>query len=369
MPAPLPFLPVVTTAASPARPHGITGRGASSNPQNRFESCAHAPDEEWSTAEDPGPGTVLIDDQASSLITRNDSPDLGFSASINPYRGCEHGCIYCYARPTHEYLGMSAGLDFESRILVKREAPQLLRAELARPSWSAETLALSTVTDCYQPAERRLLLTRGCLAVLAELRHPVAVITKSQLVLRDVDLLRELAGVQAVSVTISLTTLSQELSLAMEPRGAVPAARLNAIRSLAAAGIPVGVNLAPIIPALTDHEIPALLAAAAAAGARWAGYTLVRLPHAVAGLFTGWLAEHRPLAQARILGRIREIRGGGLNDPRFGTRMRGEGVFAGQLGALYHGARRRLGLDEHPPELSTSAFRPPGGVQLSWFDR
>jgi DNA repair photolyase len=365
----IPFLPVVTTAASPARPGGITGRGASSNPQNRFEPHAHAPDEEWTTAEDPGPGTVLIDDHSSSLITRNDSPDIGFSASINPYRGCEHGCIYCYARPSHEYLGMSAGLDFESRILVKREAPRLLRAELAHPAWTAEALAMSTVTDCYQPAERRLLLTRGCLAVLAELRHPVAVITKSQLVLRDVDLLQELALVQAVSVTISLTTLSQELSLAMEPRAAVPAARLNAIRTLASAGIPVGVNLAPIIPALTDHEIPALLAAAAGAGARWAGYTLVRLPFAVAGLFTSWLAEHRPLAQARILGRIREIRGGGLNDPRFGTRMRGEGVFAGQIGDLFQGARRRHGLCEHPPELSIAAFRPPGGVQLSWFDR
>jgi DNA repair photolyase len=367
MPTPIPFLPVVTTAASPARPAGIPGRGASSNPQNRFETCAHAPDEEWTTAEDPGPGTVLIDDHSSSLITRNDSPDIGFSASINPYRGCEHGCIYCYARPTHEYLGMSAGLDFESRILVKREAPRLLRAELAHPQWKPEALALSTVTDCYQPAERRLLLTRGCLAVLAELRHPVAVITKSRLVVRDIDLLQELARVQAVSVTISLTTLSQELSMAMEPRAAVPAARLDAIRTLAAAGI--GVNLAPIIPALTDHEIPALLAAAAGAGARFAGYTLVRLPLAVAALFTSWLAEHRPLAQARILGRIREIRGGGLNDPRFGTRMRGEGVFAGQIGDLFHATRRRLGLGEHAPELSTTSFRPPGGVQLSWFDR
>ncbi len=369
MPTPLPFLPVATTAASPARPGGITGRGASSNPHNRFERTAHAPDEDWSTAEDPGPGTVLIDDHASSLITRNDSPDIGFSSSINPYRGCEHGCIYCYARPTHEYLGMSAGLDFESRILVKHEAPRLLREALARPQYAAETLAMSTVTDCYQPAERRLLLTRGCLAVLAEARHPVALITKSALVVRDADLLQELARVQAASVTISLTTLSQELSLAMEPRAAVPAARLAAIRALAAAGIPVGVNLAPIIPALTDHEIPALLAAAAGAGARFAGYTLVRLPLAVAGLFTTWLAEHRPLAQARILGRIREIRGGGLNDPRFGTRMSGEGVFARQIGDLFHATRRRLGLAEHPPELSPAAFRPPGGVQLSWFDR
>jgi DNA repair photolyase len=369
MPAPIPFLPVVPTAASPARPDGIPGRGASSNPHNRFARCAHAPDEEWSTAEDPGPGTVLMDDTASSLITRNDSPDIGFAASINPYRGCEHGCIYCYARPSHEYLGLSAGLDFESRILVKREAAQLLRAELARPQYAVEELAMSTVTDCYQPAERRLLLTRGCLAVLAELRHPVAVITKSQLVVRDADLLQELARVQAVSVTISLTTLSQELSLAMEPRAAVPAARLNAIRILAAAGIPVGVNLAPIIPGLTDHEIPALLRAAAGAGARFAGYTLVRLPHAVAGLFTTWLAEHRPLAQGRILGRIRQLRGGLLNDPRFGTRMRGEGVFAEQIGDLFQVARRRLGLGGHPPELSRASFRPPGGVQLSWFDR
>ena len=368
MPIPPAVPAVILAEPSPARPQGICGRGASCNPQNRFEPYRHDADEEWTAAEDPAPGTLILVDRSQSLITRNDSPDLPFSASLNPYRGCEHGCIYCYARPTPEYLGFSAGLDFESRILAKPDAARLLREELSAPGWTPQLLAMSGVTDCYQPVERRLRLTRACLAVLAELRHPVAIITKSQLVTRDLDLLGELARHRACSVTISLTTLDQELSLAMEPRAPVPTARLEAMRALAQAGVPVGISIAPVIPGLTDHEIPALVRAAAAAGAGFAHHTPVRLPLGVAELFSQWLAEHRPLSRSKVLNRIRQLRGGRLNDPRFGTRMQGEGVFAEQMHDLVACSLRRHGLADQAPELSLSAFRRPLGTQLSWFD-
>jgi len=351
----------------PGREHGVTGRGASTNIGNRFERLASAPDEEWNHAEDPGPQTVLFEDATSSLLTTNDSPDVGFEVSFNPYRGCEHGCIYCYARPTHEYLGWSAGLDFESRILVKSQAPLLLRRELSAPTWKPQLIMASGVTDCYQPVERRLRLTRSCLEVLGEFRNPVSIITKSALVTRDIDVLSQLARHQAASVTLSVTTLRQDLSLALEPRAAVPAARLQAITALAAAGIPVGVNLCPIIPGLTDHEIPAILKACAAAGARWAGYGLVRLPHAVAPLFEQWLLEKQPGVKDRVLARIREVRDGRLNDARFGTRRSGEGIYARQIAALMDVQCRRHGLDGGFPELSTASFQSPSGRQLSWL--
>ena len=344
------------------------GRGASSNIGNRFEPLWSEPDPEWNHADDPGPQTVFFEDATSSLITSNDSPDIGFSKSFNPYRGCEHGCIYCYARPTHEYLGWSAGLDFESRILVKTRAPELLREELSSQRWQPQLLAASGVTDCYQPVERRLALTRRCLEVLAEFRNPVTIITKSALVTRDVDLLRDLASHGACSVTISVTTLRQEISLALEPRASVPAARLAALRVLADAGIPVGVNLQPIIPGLTDHEIPAILAACASSGAQWAGFGLVRLPLTVAPLFQQWLLEKQPGVREKVLARIREVRDGALNDPRFGTRRSGEGVYAEQLAALVAVHRRRLGLDREWPELSVAAFRSSAPRQLSWLD-
>ncbi len=275
----------------------------------------------------------------------------------------------CYARPTHEYLGFSAGLDFESRILVKEEAPELLRRELASPRWEPQVIALSGVTDPYQPVERKLGLTRRCLEVLAECRNPVAVTTKSALVMRDTDLLAGLARYDAAAVAVSVTTLDGELARRLEPRAAHPRERLRAIRHLAASGVPVGVSVAPVIPGLTDHEIPAILQAAAAAGARFAAWVLLRLPGAVAGIFEEWLEAHVPERKDKILSRLRALRGGRLYDPRFGVRGRGEGIFAEQIRALFETGLRRAGIPQERPRLSTAAFRRPGEAQLGLFDR
>jgi len=272
----------------------------------------------------------------------------------------------CYARPTHEYLGFSAGIDFESRILVKEDAPALLRKELSSPRWQPQVLAMSGVTDPYQPVERRLGITRGCLAVLAEFRNPVAVITKNALVTRDIDLLADLARDGAAAVFLSVTTLDPELARKMEPRASHPRERLKAVEELAAAGVPVGVMVAPVVPAITDHEMPKILEAAAAAGAQTAGYVMMRLPGAVAGLFEAWLEAHFPDRKEKVLARVRELRGGQLNDPRFGSRMRGEGIFAEQVRTVFKTYRRRYGLDGPFPELSTAAFRRPG-EQLGLF--
>src|SRR5690348_11620899 len=269
------------------------GRGANINPANRFEAL-HYEVEDWCEPEEesrPNP-TQFFRDDSKSVISYNNSPDVGFDASLNPYRGCEHGCAYCYARPTHEYLGFSAGIDFESRIMVKQNAAELLAAELSSPRWEPQTLVMSGVTDPYQPVERRLRITRGCLEVLAQFRNPVGIITKNQLVTRDLDLLSELAQHQAACVTISITTLDPALGRIMEPRTSTPELRLEAIARLAEAGVPVGVNVAPTIPGLTDHEMPSILAAAKEAGAKWAGIVVLRLPWAVAPLFEHWLEEH-----------------------------------------------------------------------------
>jgi DNA repair photolyase len=344
----------------------IKGRGAIGNPRNRFETLEVERDEEV-----PGPERVeteLLRDTSRSVIAYNDSPDVGFDASVNPYRGCEHGCVYCYARPFHEYLGFSAGLDFESRILVKPDAPELLRKELSSPTWKPQTLAMSGVTDCYQPAERRLEITRRCLEVLADFRNPVGVITKNELVTRDIDILQRLHEHQAAAVMISITTLDPEVARKMEPRASHPRDRLKAVERLAAAGIPVGVMVAPVVPAITDHEMPKILEAAAGAGARTAGYVVMRLPGAVSGLFEAWLAEHFPDRKEKLLNRVRELRGGQLYDPRFGNRMRGEGLFADQIRATFQTFKRRYGLDQPHAELSTAAFRVPGRVeQLGLF--
>jgi DNA repair photolyase len=346
--------------------HGaIPTRGAGSNPANRFDEIHLEPDADWDPEQDPLPRTRFLRDHSSRILTTNDSPDVAFDTTLNPYRGCEHGCIYCYARPTHEYLGMSAGLDFESRIMVKEDAPRLLRAELASPNWVPKPIGLSGVTDCYQPIERRLKLTRGCLEVLAEFRNPVCVVTKNHLVTRDLDLLSELARYSAAMVCISLTTLDTELRKILEPRTSPPAARLAAIRALAAAGIPVGVLVAPVIPGLTDHEIPALVSAAAAAGARCADYEILRLPYAVAPLFEQWLTQHVPGKKDKILNRIRAMRRGKLNVSEFGVRMRGEGIFAEQIAHLFDVACRKAGLPEDGPELSASAFRRAEARQLA----
>jgi DNA repair photolyase len=342
----------------------IRGRGAAYNPPNRFERLHVEPDPEALEADrvDVGaapaaPRTEFYRDASRTIIARNDSPDVPFDASVNPYRGCEHGCVYCYARPTHEYLGFSAGLDFETRILVKTDAPALLRRALAAPDWKPQVVAMCGVTDPYQPVERRLGLTRGCLAVLAEFRNPVAIITKNHLVTRDADLLAELAAYDAAVVNVSVTTLDPGVQRVMEPRTSTPAKRLAAIECLAAARVPVRVMVAPVIPGLTDHEVPRILEAARDAGACGASMTVVRLPHAVAPLLEAWLREHFPERREKVLSRIRSMRGGRLNDPAFGSRMRGDGPFAEGIRGLFAAACRRLGLGDGGPALSTRAFR------------
>jgi DNA repair photolyase len=346
----------------------IRGRGAAHDPPNRFERLAYQPDPDAHDPDAPAPGTLFLRDTSRTIIARNDSPDVGFSASINPYRGCEHGCIYCYARPTHEYLGFSAGLDFETRIMVKEDAPELLRQALASPRWQPEVLGISGVTDPYQPVERRLRLTRRCLEVLAEFRNPAAVITKNHLVTRDRDVLGELAKHGAAAVFVSVTTLDADLQRVMEPRTSHPQARLAAIRELSQAGVPVGVLVAPIIPGLNDHEIPAILQAAVQAGAFSAGYVVIRLPYAVAPLFENWLARNFPDRKEKVLGRIRALRDGRLNDPNFSSRMRGTGPLAEAIHRLFTVAQRKAGLVERKFDLSTESFRRPAPAQPLLFE-
>jgi len=345
----------------------IRGRGTASNPGNRFTPLHYEPDPDSHTSESPAPQTQFFHDATRSIIARNNSPDVGFDASINPYRGCEHGCIYCYARPTHEYLGFSAGLDFETKILVKQDAPELLRKALASPRWKPEVIAISGITDPYQPIERHLKLTRGCLHVLAEFRNPVSIITKNQLVTRDLDVLGELARYRAASVMLSITTLDDKLRRLLEPRASHPEHRLKAIQALSAAGIPVGVMVAPIIPGLNETEVPAIIKAAVQAGAQRAGYTHLRLPYGVAPLFEQWLEQHVPTKKDKVLNRVRDMRGGRLNENQFGKRMRGEGIFAEQIASLFKLACRQAGLANQTPALSTDAFRRPMGPQLTLF--
>jgi DNA repair photolyase len=325
----------------------MKGRGATKNPRNRFERLTYERDTD---EEGPAPKTQFYRDTTTSLIAYNQSPDVGFSASINVYRGCEHGCIYCYARPYHEYLGFSAGLDFETKIMVKENAPELLRRELMSPKWKPQTIAMSGVTDPYQPVERRLKLTRRCLEVLAEFRNPVGIVTKNYLVTRDIDVLSELAQHKAAVVFVSVTTLDSKLAGKMEPRTAMPGARLRAIRELTKAGIPAGVFVAPMIPGLTDTELPAIVKAATEAGACCAGMMPVRLPYGVKDLFESWLGEHLPDRKAKVLAQIRA--------------MHGEGILAKQTAKLFAVACRKVGIPGKMPELSTAAFRRPAGAQL-----
>jgi DNA repair photolyase len=355
----------------------LRARGAVVNPANRFEALRIELD--GPLLDDDGeviePRTTFLRDDTQSIIAWNDSPDIPFRAGCSPYRGCEHGCAYCFARPYHEFLGYSAGLDFETKILVKPRAPELLRAELSKRSWKPQAVAMSAITDAYQPIERRLGLTRQCLEVFAEFRNPVGLITKNHLITRDIDILRELAKYKAVSACISLTTLDTELTKVLEPRASRPSRRLDAIAQLSAAGVPVRVLTAPIIPGLTDHEIPALLKAAAQAGAIGAGYTIVRLPHAVAPLFEEWLQRHFPGQKDKVLGRIRELRGGKLYDAKWGQRMSGEGPLAEQIRALFEVSKRRAGFpsDEElavrhiDRELSAAHFRVPS-AQMQLFE-
>lgn len=348
--------------------HPTRGRGSWGNPDNRFELLRYERGPDDSVEEFASPGTQFYRDSSRSIITYNDSPDVGFDASVNPYRGCEHGCSYCYARPTHEYLGFSSGLDFETRIMVKEDAAGLLRRELMAPGWRPQPLALSGVTDAYQPIERRLQLTRGCLRVLADFCNPVVVITKNRLVTRDSDLLGELARNDAATVFLSVTTLDGRLAGQLEPRAAQPAGRLAAIAELASEGIPVGVLVAPVIPGLTDHEIPAILDAARQAGAKFAGYVILRLPFAVKSIFESWLEQHVPEKKDKVLSRIRELRGGRLNDSRFRSRMLGEGAIAEAVVNMFTLARRKAGFRGRWPALSVDHFRRPGETPPLLFE-
>lgn len=345
----------------------IKGRGSSDNPVNRFGKVYLDYDLDEDTGEKPSPDTQLLTDHTKDIISTNNSPDIPFNKSINPYRGCEHGCIYCYARPTHEFLGMSAGLDFESKIVVKYKAAKLLREALSKKSWKPEPLIMSGVTDPYQPVERKLKITRGCIEVLAESRHPLGIITKNHLVTRDIDLLSELTKYQAASVTISVTTLDRSLARIMEPRTSQPERRLDAIRELSHAGIPVNVNVAPIIPGLTDHELVSILEAVAEAGATGAGYTLVRLPYGVKDLFVNWLEDHFPDRKSKVINRILDIRDGKLNRSEFGERFRGQGNYADQIGQLFQHTTERLKFNRKRHPLSSAGFRRPEAGQLHLF--
>lgn len=342
------------------------GRGTSENPTNRFEQLSVAQDLEHLDPTDTDQfaarkiPTEYFADVTQSLITKNDSPDIPFTYSLNPYRGCAHGCSYCYARPYHEFLGFSSGLDFETKIMVKKDAPHLFRSFLRKPTWKCEVIAMSGVTDCYQPAERDFEVTRGCLEVALESRQPVGIITKNALVLRDMDLLAEMARHRLVCVNVSITSLDQRLTRLMEPRTSSPAARLTAVEELTAAGVPVNVMVAPVVPGLNDTEIPAILEAVSKRGALSAGYTLLRLPHAVKEIFVAWLEEHLPEHADRVRSRIESCRGGQLTDSRWGTRLRGEGGIAAAIAKTFSLFQNRYGLAQRRIALDTSQFRGPG---------
>ncbi|MBS1972548.1 MAG: PA0069 family radical SAM protein [Bdellovibrionales bacterium] len=351
----------------------ITGRGASSNAGNRFDKHSYEPTPEdfdnYQEEEQPRLQTEILKDHSKTILTENKSPDIGFRFSVNAYRGCEHGCAYCYARPTHEYLGYSAGLDFESKIFVKENAPEQLRAALMKKSWQPEPIAMSGVTDCYQPLERKMELTKRCLEVLLEFRNPTWLITKNALILRDLEIFKEMASYNGVAIMLSVTSLDAELARDLEPRTSHPMARLKAVETLAKAGIPVGVNVAPVIPGLTDHEMPAILKAAKDAGAVFAGYTPLRLPLSVAPLFSEWLEVHRPLKKEKVLSLIKDIRGGKLNDANFGSRMQGQGAVADNLAGMFDLYCRKFHLNEQRIRLSVDHFRrPPQSGEQMGFD-
>ena len=350
---------------APASPPPRRGRGAVTSPPCRYDRlAAAAEDDGWGTLEaelaaPPRLETTLTRDATRSIIARNDSPDIGFDRSVNPYRGCEHGCIYCYARPSHAYLGLSPGLDFETKLLFKPEAATLLARELSRPGYRPAPIALGSNTDPYQPVERQLRLTRAVLEVLSDFNHPCTIVTKSALVLRDLDLLAPMAERRLVRVCLSVTTLDRRLAGVMEPRAATPARRLQAIEALARAGIPAGVLAAPMIPGLNDAELERILEAAARSGATAAGWVLLRLPHELREMFTAWLGAHYPERAAKVLALIRQTRSGALNDARFGTRFSGTGAYAALLAARFAAAARRLGLASPSGGLDVTGFRVP----------
>ena len=340
---------------------GGGGRGAQSNRSGRFEAEKRSfVDDGWNSLEAlPALKTHVQEETPRRIITRNNSPDISFDRSINPYRGCEHGCSYCFARPTHAFMGLSPGLDFESRLFVKPDAAKLLEKELAEPGYQPATIAIGTNTDPYQPIERRYKIMREILKVLSETGHPVGIVTKSALIVRDIDILQDMAERGLAKVALSVTTLDRKLARAMEPRAATPAKRLETIEALASAGIPVTVMTAPVIPALNDMELERLLEAGSAAGAREAGYVLLRLPGEVAGLFREWLLNHYPDQYRHVMSVMQSMRGGQDYKAQWGERMRGSGPYAWMIGRRFEVAARKLGLNQQKLQLRTDLFRPP----------
>ncbi len=355
-------------APLPDRPR--KGRGAVSNRSGRFEPHAYEPvDDGWLVEELPPLRTTVTRDASKTIIARNKSPDVPFDRSINPYRGCEHGCVYCFARPTHAFLGLSPGLDFESRLFYKPDAARLLEEALHKPGYECRVMAMGTNTDPYQPIEREYRITRSILEVLSDCDHPVGIVTKSGLVVRDIDILAPMAARGLALVCVSVTTLDRRLARLLEPRAPTPARRIETIRRLADAGIPTGVMAAPTIPGLTDHEMEDILGAARDAGAQTASYVLLRLPLEIADLFVEWLQTHRPDRASRVLGLMRQLHGGKVYESTYGKRMRGQGPYASMLAKRFEGACRRLGLADKRPELDTGKFKRPlrRGNQLALF--
>lgn len=358
----------------PNPPLKTPGRGVLENPAGRFESVDYEADGDaldMPVEEEFDHGlqikTEVFNDNTKSIISVNDSPDVGMDTSLNPYRGCEHGCIYCFARPTHEYLGLSPGLDFETKIFAKHNAPALLEKTFLSRSWEPRPVFMSGATDPYQPIERKLEITRACLEIFAKFRNPVGIITKNHMVTRDLDILSDLARDNAAMVNISITSLDHKLINKMEPRASTPKMRLKAIEALSTAGVPVNVMLGPVLPGLTDHEIPGILKAAAEAGARSAGYTMLRLPYAVKDVFQTWLHEHYPDRAGKVLNRIRDMRGGKLNDSRFESRKRGEGFYAEQIAQIFAVSKNKYGLNRTIHLSSESFCNPYEPQQLSLF--
>jgi DNA repair photolyase len=347
------------------------GRGATFNPDARFEPHRREDfNDGWDLLEEPAPlNTEVTIEKPRAIITKNDSPDISFDRSINPYRGCEHGCVYCFARPTHAYQGLSPGIDFETKLFAKPNAPELLEKELAKPGYKAAVMAMGTNTDPYQPIERKFRITRGILEVLSRTNHPVGIVTKSHLITRDIDILAPMADRALAKAAVSITTLDPRLARRMEPRAPTPKKRLDTIRQLAEAGIPVAVMVAPIIPAITDHEIEDILQAAYAAGARSAGYVLLRLPHEIKDLMHGWLGEHYPDKLKHVFSLLEDARGGKAYDSRWGKRMTGVGPYAWMIGRRFETAADRLGFNKQRRPLRTDLFSPPKphAAQLALF--
>ena len=344
----------------------VKGRGAGFNPTNRFETTSYEIIEEEIDSSRKIV-TQFFRDTSKSALAKNDSPDIGFTFDINPYRGCEHGCIYCYARPSHEYLGFSAGLDFETKIMVKENIHLLLEKEFQKKSWSPSTISFSGNTDCYQPIERKLQLTRKCLEVFLKYRNPVGMITKNSLITRDIDILSELAKLQLVNTTVTITTLDKELHRTMEPRTSAPESRLDTIEQLAKAGIPVGVGVSPIIPGLNDVEMPAILKRASERGATLAFYTMLRLPHAVKDLFVEWLQREYPEKSEKVINRIKDVREGKLSNAEFGKRMTGSGEIAESISQLFEVTCKKYGLNERTYRLRKDLFVGKQSDQMDMF--